>query len=255
MSATTLSQRLRDFSAKGYNSGRFNKIDVDTLLSFAKEAEAQEAQAGELSDEEVGRAAMDSIPADSHVGLALDEDGAIDMARAFFERGLRYARDHGYMKPSQAIGEQTPVAWMSKDYCALYDLLCEGRDAFCLVDMSFTNPDHVCRDVARVRRREEWRIDIGARGIGYGDVTPYGKNRHATERDALVKECKRMNLEWIAPISPEARDRAIEALDLSKEALPYAYDDRNGNTVTPWNLEVTRAIKKVDQAISALRGS
>ena len=60
---------------------------------------------------------------------------------------------------------------------------------------------------------------------------------------------------WIpSGVSPEARDRAIEALDLSKEALPYAYDDRNGNTVTPWNLEVTRAIKKIDQAISALRG-
>lgn len=141
----------------------------------------------------------------------------------------------------QAIGEQKPVAWMSKDYCALYDLLCEGRDAFCLVDMSFTNPDHVCRDVARVRRREEWRIDIGARGIGYGDVTPYGKNRHATERDALVEECKRMNLEWIAPISPEARDRAIEAAEYLRD---YS------RTTSP-----ELVAKYAEDIVSALRGS
>jgi len=107
--STTLSQRLRDLREHLPTFGAMDGSVWIPLDEAIAQAEAMEAQGMELSDEEVGRAAMDSIPADSHVGLALDQDGAIDMARAFFERGLRYARDHGYLKPSQAIGEQKPV--------------------------------------------------------------------------------------------------------------------------------------------------
>jgi len=107
--STTLSQRLRDLRDVLMSEESDTPNVMNLVDDCIAQAEAQEAQGMELSDEEVGRAAMDSIPADSHVGLALDQDGAIDMARAFFERGLRYARDHGYLKPSQAIGEQKPV--------------------------------------------------------------------------------------------------------------------------------------------------
>lgn len=43
MSQKKLSERLRELSQRGYNSGRFNKIDVDALITFSKEAEALES--------------------------------------------------------------------------------------------------------------------------------------------------------------------------------------------------------------------
>lgn len=39
MSQTPLSERLRALSKKGWNQGRFNKDDVDTLEGFAREAD------------------------------------------------------------------------------------------------------------------------------------------------------------------------------------------------------------------------
>jgi len=229
--SATLSPRLRDI----YQEMRRHSDTIpgwDTNLFFEAIAQAEreakdasdaeiiahvfperEAQAGELSDEEIERIAMEwsfSRCRDKHTErLDLAEDAV---------RVLRYARDHGYLRPSQAIGE--PVALDDRTFIALFaKVKCE----FC------------------EEGKDEGRTCATCHGLGMRDPDLYELR-------------SRMRNLYRSPISPEARDRAIEALDLSKEALPYAYDDRNGNTVTPWNLEVTRAIKKVDQAISALRG-
>jgi hypothetical protein len=104
MSTTTLSQRLRDLRI-----GLFPDIEtVNAVLDDCiAQAEAMEAQAGELSAEVLYEAFKDEpIPEGRSraIGICFDTPTA--------EFVLRYARDHGYLKPSQTIGEQTPVAWM-----------------------------------------------------------------------------------------------------------------------------------------------
>ena len=186
MSTTTLSQRLRDL-----RHGIFPDIEtVNAVLDDCiAQAEAQEAQAGELSDEEVGRAAMDSIPADSHVGLALDQDGAIDMARAFFERGLRYARDH-YLKPSQAIGEQKPVAWTER----WIPPPGETHHPHSMTKWRLVEPKYAGQTLDG--RIEELR-SYNFTGRAQHEVIPL----------------------YRSPITPEARDRAIEKVDQAISAL------------------------------------
>ena len=167
--STTLSQRLRDL-----RNGLFPDIaTVNAVLDKAiAQAEAQEAQAGELSAAVLYEAFKDEpIPEgrSRSIGICFDTPTA--------EFVLRYARDHGYLKPSQAIGEQTPVA--SAPVC----MGCFSQEA-------------VCRQP----------------GL-----------------------CVSGRPKWIpSEVSPEARDRAIEALEHARAYI--------GNT------------HLIDQALSALCG-
>ena len=86
----------------------------------------------------------------------------------------------------------------SRNYSALYDLLCKGVEVLCYVDMKFSDGD-VYRDVARARRPEEWVISVGARGICYGEIRPSHNTGGLSERATLDRECRRMNLEWVVP--------------------------------------------------------
>ena len=177
MSTTTLSQRLRDL-----RNGLFPDIEtVNAVLDKAiAQAEAQEAQAVELSQEQVDRAC--EVYADNH-----PHNGPISVNRTAMRRAL------ASVQPSQAIGEQTPVAWMSEE------------------------SGHIVK----------------------------------------AKELKNMGGNWKAvyhiplyhsPISPEARDRAIDALDkvqilLNMNANSNEFYDRRAK-VRPL----------VNDALSALRG-
>lgn len=86
----------------------------------------------------------------------------------------------------------------SRNYKALYDLLCEGHEALCFVDMSFGD-GAVHRDVARVRRWSDWGITVGARGITYGSVDSHHNTGDLSEQATFSAECRRMNLEWAVP--------------------------------------------------------
>mgnify|MGYP003423298229 FL=1 len=101
MSTTTLSQRLRDL-----RNGLFPDIEtVNAVLDKAiAQAEAQEGQAGELSDEEIKRIlnanTYEDLNDSRQGGYVTSSDhDAYDMGMI---AGLKYARDH-YLKPSQAI--------------------------------------------------------------------------------------------------------------------------------------------------------
>jgi len=103
--STTLSQRLRDLRDVLMSEESDTPNVMNLVDDCIAQAEAQEAQAGELSDEEIERIQKryeDLSPFDTEADKALY---AIGVAA-----GLREARDH-YLKPSQAIGEQAPVAW------------------------------------------------------------------------------------------------------------------------------------------------
>jgi hypothetical protein len=88
------------------DDGRFGLDDLNGAWSSvgkyckawdAAKSAAPAQQPKRLTDEEIERAVRESIPEMSHVGLAPNDAAALKMARAFMERGLRYARDNGYI--------------------------------------------------------------------------------------------------------------------------------------------------------------
>lgn len=86
---------------------------------------------------------------------------------------------------------------LSKDYSRLFELICNDVKVPCYVDYRFSNDDKKSsRDICQCKRWNEYDIKIGARGIQYGGVDVWCKDR-GTERDLFVQECERMNLEWI----------------------------------------------------------
>jgi hypothetical protein len=87
---------------------------------------------------------------------------------------------------------------LSTNYTELYALICEGHEIPCFVDYSFRDDDLVkYRDVCRVRRRAEFDISFGARGIGYGDISSWHKEQGSREIDIFVELCKSLNVEFI----------------------------------------------------------
>lgn len=131
--------------------------------------------------------------------------------------------------PSQTV--------LSRDYEALYEHLKAGMEPFCLVDYDWVGAEKPSRDVARVHRFKEWDIQIGARGIGYGQLMSMDKAIHASELDALKAECERMNLEWVAPAHPSQTEDLFPA---------YRHDVKVRYGVThavgispPWGIEHT----------------
>lgn len=91
---------------------------------------------------------------------------------------------------------QPPSYSLSTDYALLYRLICAGMEVAAWVDYSFTNSDHVNRDIVSVRRKEAWRINIGIRGRSYGSV--YNDNTGGiTEKDMLIGICEMLNLQFI----------------------------------------------------------
>jgi len=136
MSDKTLSQRLRELREAVVPKACDEHDPITKMLDQCiAQAEAQEAQAGEY---EVGRdpvsialarnnaslmewrgektkASAPKMLTDDEIDRVTDALGLGSRGRASFRAGLRYARDHGYLRPSQAIGEQTPVAWIYED--------------------------------------------------------------------------------------------------------------------------------------------
>lgn len=92
---------------------------------------------------------------------------------------------------------EPPTYHMSKDYEALYDLLCKGGDAI--------------RTFGEDGRVLGW--------IGQSTVNNWG----AMDKPKFISECQRLNLEWIAPSTPKAAtneqimDLAVECFELGPE--------------------------------------
>lgn len=84
----------------------------------------------------------------------------------------------------------------SKDYERLYGLLVKGHDAVGFVDFKFRDEGNVMRDVCSIKRRGEYEIHFGVRGIGYASVYPFMRE-DGSEKDLFVGACQAVNLEWI----------------------------------------------------------
>lgn len=78
-----------------------------TIIAKVREALAEldkPAEPGKvLTGEEIKRIVEDDITEMSHVGLAPNDAAALKMSRAFMERGLRYARDNGYLASAAGL--------------------------------------------------------------------------------------------------------------------------------------------------------
>ena len=211
MSTTTLSQRLRDL-----RNGLFPDIEtVNAVLDRCiAQAEAMEGRAGD--EHEKGRDPVSIALArnssaltewrgeqlkaiepktltDDEIDRVTDDLGLGSRGRASFRAGLRYARDH-YLKPSQPIGAQKPVAWMKRDTTS--------------------------------------------------DMLPESALELVMERDAAAYIRKTWMPLYGSPISPEARDRLIEAGQRMKETFGlYPGSGRDQSVIEEWG-----------QALSALRG-
>jgi hypothetical protein len=87
---------------------------------------------------------------------------------------------------------------MSRNYTELFDLIANGHEIPCFVDYSFRDNDKVkCRDICRVRRRADFDISFGARGIGYGEISSWSKENGERELDAFYDLCEMLNVEFI----------------------------------------------------------
>lgn len=88
---------------------------------------------------------------------------------------------------------------LSKDYKALYLFVENGNIPIAFVDYEFSNK-HICRDVCRVKKSTDNSINFTARGIGYGGVDIWlVDEKKASMKIEFIKECQRLNVEWILP--------------------------------------------------------
>lgn len=97
---------------------------------------------------------------------------------------------------------------VSRNYKELYNLLIEigepenGYGIPCYVDYSMdrNNPDtRKLRDIAAAKFWPKQKsFSIGARGIGYSDIE-FNRYNHFPSMAEFIKECERMNLEWVQP--------------------------------------------------------
>lgn len=87
---------------------------------------------------------------------------------------------------------------ISRNYTQLFDLICDGHEIPCFVDYSFRDDDlRKYRDICRVRRFREFEISFGSRGIGYGDVSSWHKEKGVREIDYFTELCESLNIEYI----------------------------------------------------------
>lgn len=85
---------------------------------------------------------------------------------------------------------------LSKDYDLLYKLLCDGHVIACFVDFAYRGDPKRYRDICKAKRWHEYEMQFQSRGMTYGSVDRWQKDK-GSEKDLMIEECKRMNLEFI----------------------------------------------------------
>lgn len=87
---------------------------------------------------------------------------------------------------------------LSTDYERLYEKVNNGMEVAAFVDYSSRSvEDHICRDICTIKKKDDFHIQFSARGISYGGVYYYDETKGGDEKDYFIRECDRMNLEWI----------------------------------------------------------
>lgn len=86
---------------------------------------------------------------------------------------------------------------LSRDYNKMFDLICKGFEVFCYVE-SVKVDGEIIKDPALCRRRGEWNIQIGVRGLSYLYIIPnFDTNKNSTEIDHFVLCCKQRGVEFV----------------------------------------------------------
>lgn len=216
---TKLSERLRGFALDA--SRHLRPQLVDQLRELVAQAEAQEklayfegrvkpssddpeAQAGELSDDEIKDAFQRQLDEAHECLMGIKSDNVLLKAAVNVNLQNIAALVRAHLKPSQAIGEQTPVVRYSITHAA-------------------------------------------------GILPPWGIEHtqlRFNSRGEAAAVCNELNNR--SPVSPEARDRAIEALATTQHL--WMCEDEGMVSGQPTARDYRRAREKVDQALSALRG-
>ena len=90
---------------------------------------------------------------------------------------------------------------LSKDYEKLYELICNSEKIICFIDYRWSDNDaeKPMRDICLCRRRKNFDISIGVRGIEYTHVANYDKGKGLSEKEIFIKRCEKNNLEWVIP--------------------------------------------------------
>lgn len=233
MITKTLAERLRMMYIEMRSKNPGGVEGFDTPLFFEAIAQAErEAQAGELSDEVIKRIlnanTYEDLNNSRQGGYVTSSDhDAYDMGMI---AGLKYARDKGYPKPSQT----TPViTHLNMDPNASPETIEAVKD---MVQKAYLyKPSQAIGEQTPVA----W-------------MYPSGETKHpihlTLEKDIAEEECRDKATIiplYRSPMSSEARDRAIEALekviDLWKDELINEGYDTSTN------------FDKATQALSALR--
>lgn len=111
---------------------------------------------------------------------------------------------------------------MSRDYEALYALLCNGGEA-----LGFSCEDGE-KTVAHL-----WSF-YGAAYIGYRvhgtrDWTTWSvRFGRRNSKESFIAECQRLNLEWLAPISADRIMEVVREWDEHDRAIDKMYEDVEG---------------------------
>lgn len=204
-----------------------------------------EAQAGELSDEEIGVIAAKHADGFDDGFMAL---GPKARCCRLITEALEEARDHGYLRPSQAIGEQTPVAW-------------HGPGKF--------PPDPIPENHMLIgySTRKAKDQEYGLRRLGcYAPKGPWTDGYGWVPNPswwAIIPIPEKDESRWYmpdrSPMSSEAQDKAIEAGNAMRvQLLALALDYRDamlakGGTELDLHPAHYDALDAWDQALSALR--
>lgn len=219
---TKLSERLRGFALDA--SRHLRPQLVDQLRELVAQAEAQEklayfegrvkpssddpeAQAGELSDDEIKDAFQRQLDEAHECLMGIKSDNVLLKAAVNVNLQNIAALVRAHLKPSQAIGEQTPVVRYSITHAA-------------------------------------------------GILPPWGIEHtqlRFNSRGEAAAVCNELNNR--SPVSPEARDRAIEA---GNALVAYLHEASDMAVIGPkpsddWHKGKHRVIEAWDQALSALR--
>lgn len=107
---------------------------------------------------------------------------------------------------------------LSKDYELLYTKICEGSEIACFVNYNFRSLEGKyppSRDICLIRRRKEYNIDFLARGISYGGVDDFAKNKYS-EKELFLSECERMDVEWIDNLGYSKEDVILKVAEFAK---------------------------------------
>lgn len=105
------------------------------------------------------------------------------------------------LAPFPAKAEQQGLRWVQGEYEKLYQQVKSGKRSVCYVDYQFSG-EIIARDICTIRNDD--RMELGARGIGYGSIW---HNASSSQLEEFIKVCESLNVEWLESTTPSVKDQ------------------------------------------------